>query len=77
VSRVVILDGDKEIDVFELVELTEDVARVRSAFLFEVGEELALRVDRGGVRLEGRGRVRAHTGQGKDRVTELDLGGVI
>jgi hypothetical protein len=73
VSRVFLLDADKTIDVFELVELTPDVIRVRSAYLFEIGEELALRIERDGKASDTRARVRAHVGAGDDKVTELEL----
>jgi hypothetical protein len=74
VSRVFLLDADKALDVFELVELASDVVRVRSAYLFEIGEELALRIERDGAVTDTRARVRAHVGAANDRVTELELG---
>jgi len=73
VSRVLLLDAGKTVDVFELVELTPDVVRVRSPYLFEVGEELALRIDRDGTVTDARARVRAHVGDTADKVTELEL----
>lgn len=73
VSRVLLLDADRTVDVFELVELTPDVVRVRSPYLFEVGEEIALRIDRDGTVTDTRARVRAHVGDGADKVTELEL----
>ena len=73
-ARVVLLEGGSEHDVFELVELTEGVARVRTAFLFDVGEELKLRVDRDGTVTDTVGRVRTHTGPADARITELELG---
>jgi len=73
-SRVLLLDADTTHDVFELVELTETLARVRTAFLYEIGEEMRLRVEQdGGPASEALARVRAHTGAGDNKVTELEL----
>jgi hypothetical protein len=69
-----LLDADKAIDVFEVVELVGDIVRVRSAYLFEIGEELVLRIERDGAVTDTRARVRAHVGAANDKVTELDLG---
>jgi hypothetical protein len=47
--------------------------RVRSALLFDLGEELSVRIVRpGGVR-DATARVRAHTGPSDARVTELEI----
>jgi hypothetical protein len=73
VSRVLLLDGDKTADVFEFVALDRDVVSVRSPYLFEVGEELILRIERDGTSSDIRARVRAHVGDGTDKVTELEL----
>lgn len=72
-SRVLLLDADKAHDVFDLVELTDAVARVRTAFLFEIGEEMRLRVEEDGRTSEALARVRSHTGTPDDKVTELEL----
>ena len=73
-SRVLLLDADTSHDVFELVELTDTVARVRSAFLYEIGEEMRLRLEPdGGKASEALARVRAHIGVGDTKVTELEL----
>jgi hypothetical protein len=72
-SRVLLLDADKTHDVFDLVELTETLARVRTAFLYEIGEEMRLRVEHDGKTSDARARVRAHTGTADDKVTELEL----
>jgi hypothetical protein len=69
-----LLDADKAIDVFEVVELVGDIVRVRSAYLFEIGEELVLRIERDGAVTDTRARVRAHVGGANDKVTELELG---
>jgi len=77
VSRVLLLDADdKALDVFEVVELGHAGVRVRSAYLFEIGEELVLRLDRDGALTDTRARVRAHVGTPDDKITELELGEV-
>jgi hypothetical protein len=73
VSRVLLLDADRTLDVFELVELDRDVVRVRTAYLFEIGEELVLRIERDGAVTDMRARVRAHVGAPDAKVTELEL----
>lgn len=72
-SRVLLLDADKAHDVFDLVELTETVARVRTAYLYEIGEEMRIQVEENGKLSEALARVRAHTGAADDKVTELEL----
>ena len=72
-SRVLLLDADKTHDVFELVELTETVARVRTAFLYEIGEEMRLHLEADGKTSEALARVRAHTGSVDDKITELEI----
>jgi hypothetical protein len=71
--RVSVLDGDTEHDVFELVGLVDGVVRVRSPFLFEIGEELTLRIAQDGKISERAARVRAHVGTAEARITELEL----
>lgn len=59
-----IVDGDRTADVFDIISVGDTVV-VRTAFLFEIGEELKLRVDGRDVTA----RVKSHTaGQ-----TELEL----
>jgi hypothetical protein len=72
---VLLLDDGRSRDVFELVSLDDGVIRARSAFLFEVGEELQLRIEQDGVVREVTARVRAHTASlaGEPRLTELEL----
>ncbi|HUJ59227.1 MAG TPA: hypothetical protein VLX92_12065 [Kofleriaceae bacterium] len=74
--RVLVVDGDRgdaSLDVFEVLELGDDLVRVRSPLLFELGEELRVRIERGGQVQEANARVRAHVGSGTDLVTELEL----
>jgi len=73
VSRVLLLDADKTVDVFDVVAVERDVVSVRTAYLFEVGEELMLRIERDGKITDTRARVRAHVGDTADKVTELEL----
>lgn len=70
---VLVVDGGATHDVFEVVELADATARVRSTYLFEVGEELTVRVERDGAVQERRARVRAHVGPADAPVTELEL----
>lgn len=72
-SRVLLLDADKTHDVFEVVEVTDAVARVRTAFLYEIGEEMRLRLEENGKASEALARVRGHSGPADNRVTELEL----
>ena len=71
--RVLLVDDGKVSDVFDVVDLVDGVIRVRTPFLFEVGEELRVRVERDGSVSEATARVRAHAGTGDDKVTELEL----
>ena len=75
--RLLVVDGAAEHDVFEVIEVVRDVAgdivRVRSALLFDLGEELGVRIVRAGGVREGTARVRAHTGPSDARVTELEI----
>jgi len=70
---VLLLDADKTHDVFEVVEVTETLARVRTRYLYEIGERLRVRVERDGTATDLVARVRAHTGPATDKVTELAL----
>jgi len=72
--RVLVLENGAWQDVFDVLELTDHLIRARSPFLFEVGEELKVRIDRdGGAATETTARVRGHAGPDDDRVTELEL----
>jgi len=72
-QAVLVVEGGAAYDVFEVIELTEDVARVRATYLFEIGEELTLRVEREGATVEVPARVRAHAGPPDAPITELEL----
>ena len=71
--RVLVVDGEAQHEVFEVVSATGDLIRVRSAFLFELGEELAVRIVQGGTISDATARVRAHTGPDSARITELEI----
>ena len=68
-----VVDGDTQHEVFEVVAAVGDVIRARSAFLFEVGEELSVRIVHDGRVSDATARVRAHTGPDDDRITELEI----
>jgi hypothetical protein len=69
--RVLVVDDERPRDVFEVVSIDDAVLRVRSPFLFELGEELRLRVEDGGTTREVTARVRGHVGEPK--LTELEV----
>jgi predicted nuclease with RNAse H fold len=71
--RVLLLDEDQVVDVFEVVAIDDAVVRARSAFLFELGEDLRLRIEQDGTVREVTARVRAHVGPDTDKLTELEL----
>ena len=71
--RVVVVDAGAEHDVFEVLDIADGVARVRSPYLFEVGEELSVRFAVNGTQVDGTARVRAHGGPEDSPVTELEL----
>lgn len=69
---MLLVEGGETVDVFELVELGEATARVRTPYLFEIGEELKLQVERDGQAIAMTGRVRSHTDEDAP-ITELEL----
>jgi hypothetical protein len=71
--RVLVVDAAAELEVFEVVGAAGQVVRVRSAFLFDVGEELHVRILRAGSARDATARVRGHTGPDDARVTELEI----
>jgi hypothetical protein len=72
-ARVLLVDAGQTHDVFQLVEVADGLLRVQTAFLFELGEELKVRIEQEGSTVEATARVLAHTGTGDDKVTELEL----
>lgn len=71
--RVLVRDGERTHDVFAVLDIIDGVARVRSPLLFEIGEEIAIRIEQGGTTSDTIARVRAHIGPPDARVTELEL----
>jgi len=75
--RLVVLDGGRPLEVFDVLGVSGrepgQVIRVRTAFLFEVGEELAVRLESDGTVTDAVARVRAHTGPNDARITELEI----
>jgi hypothetical protein len=71
--RVLVVDDTRTHEVFEVLGLSDDVIRVRTAFLFEIGEQLRVRVVSDGSAFEATARVRAHVGPDDARITELEL----
>jgi hypothetical protein len=71
--RLSVLDGGQPHEVFDVLALADGIARVRSPFLFEVGEELTVRIEVDGRVSEATARVRAHVGPEEARITELEI----
>jgi hypothetical protein len=71
--RLLVLDDGVAHEVFEVVASSSAVIQVRSALLFEVGEELAVRIEQGGTTSEATVRVRGHVGPPEARLTELEV----
>ena len=70
--RVLLLEAGSTHDVFDVVAVDDLLVRVRTAFLFEIGEELKLSIERDGKATEAQARVRAHA---TDGITELEVTG--
>jgi hypothetical protein len=71
--RLVVLDEGQPHEVFDVLALADGIARVRSPFLFEVGETLSVRIEVDGRVSEATARVRAHLGPEDARITELEI----
>jgi len=74
--RVLVVDDDKAHDVFDVLGVIDgdgSIMRVRSPFLFEIGEELSIRIEQDGVSTDAIARVRAHVGPIDARITELEI----
>lgn len=72
-ARVLLVDAGQIHDVFDVVEVSDALLRVRTAFLFELGEELKVRLEEDGKTSEATARVLAHVGTDDDKITELEL----
>jgi hypothetical protein len=73
VPRLLVQGGTAPIEVFDVVGVAKDVIQVRSAFLFELGEELSVQIEQDGSVSEAIARVRAHLGSADTRTTELEI----
>ena len=71
--RVLVLDNDASHEVFDVLGIVNGVARVRSTYLFEIGEELPVRIEQDGSVSDAIARVRAHVGPDDARITELEI----
>jgi len=71
--RLLVLDGDTLHEVFDVVASTDVLIRARSALLFEVGEELHVRIEHDGSVWGATARVLGHVATEGDRVTELEI----
>jgi hypothetical protein len=71
--RLLVDGGGSPADVFEVVAASGDIVQARAAFLFEVGEQLRVRIEHGGTVSDAVARVRAHVGPDDARVTELEI----
>lgn len=65
--------GDELLDAFEVVTAAEHNVRVKTPWLFEIGEELTLRITRGGAIANVKARVARHATVEGELVTALDL----
>lgn len=71
--RIVVMDDGVPHDVLDVVGFADGILRARTAYLFEIGEELKVRIEDGGAVSEAMARVKAHVGTGDARVTELEV----
>jgi hypothetical protein len=71
--RVLPIDDGRAHDVFDVISLVDDLVRARSPYLFEVGEQLSVRIEQDGAVSEAQARVRAHVGPDDAKITELEL----
>ncbi len=68
---VAVLGGEVAYDMFEVVRIDADGASLRGPLLFEISEELGLRLTRGDRTATARGRVVGHDASGVGIVTSL------
>ena len=73
VTVTVVVDGREPDAMFELVELTATVARLRSPLLLEIGEHVGLRLRRGERTLDVEGRVASIVRDGGEPITIVEL----
>jgi hypothetical protein len=70
-TRVLVIEDGESYDVLEVIEANDKVLRVRAPFLFEVGEQLNLRIEHDGHTRAALVRVRSHSGT--EPITELEV----
>ncbi|CAN5892922.1 hypothetical protein BH11MYX2_BH11MYX2_16140 [soil metagenome] len=71
--RAYAVEGDKTMDIFDVQSVDENILRVRTPLLFEIGEELSVRIVDDSSTRDTFVRVRAHVGPSDMRVTELEI----
>ena len=71
-ARVLLIEAGSSRDVFEVVAVEDGLVRVRTAFLFEIGEELKLSIEQDGKTTEAQARVLRHAADG---ITDLEVTG--
>lgn len=71
--RLLVRGGEAPHEVFDVVGVAKNVVRVRSAFLFEIGEELSVQIEQDGAVSDATARVRAHLGLEVPPITELEI----
>jgi len=71
--RLLVLGGEATHEGFDVVGIASNVIQVRSAFLFEIGEELSVQIEQDGSVSDATARVRAHLGPEDTRTTELEI----
>ncbi len=71
--RVFVVDDHGAHEVFDVIGLVDRILRVRTSFLFEIGEELRVRVEQDGDTFDATARIRRHVGQPEAPVTEIEL----
>lgn len=76
--RAFVLDdsGAHGTELFTIEELSNDTLAARCAYLFDIGEELKLRIERGNDRFEARARVIRVMEYRPQYLMELELFGV-
>ena len=71
--RVLVVEGSGTYDVFDVLEANDALVRVRSPFLFEIGEQIKLRLEHDGTVVDAQAVVRAHVERDGEKITELEL----
>jgi hypothetical protein len=71
--RVVVVEGGTTHDVFEVLDERDGVVYARSAFLFEIGEEIKVQLERDGAIVDAIVRVRGHVDRDGAKISELEL----